>query len=74
MRDADGNDTELTGTVYCGGDRLFIDDKYVNTVLDAMKGEGTLSFYIVESDRTTTSYLFSLETDNFGSLYAEAAG
>ena len=74
MRDADGNDTKLTGTVYCGGDRLFVDDAYVNTVLEAMKGEGTLSFHIVESERTTTTYLFSFETDNFGSLYTETAG
>lgn len=69
MRSADGTDTSLSGTVYCGGDRLFIDDKYVDTVLNAMKGEGTLSFHIVEDERTTTSYLFSMETDNFGSLY-----
>ena len=74
MRGADGADVSLTGTVYCGGDRLFIDDQYVNTVLEAMKGEGTLSFYIVDSERTTTTYLFSLETDNFGSLYTEVAG
>lgn len=74
MRDADGNDTKLTGTVYCGGDRLFVDDAYVGTVLEAMKGEGTLSFHIVESERTTTTYLFSFETDNFGSLYTDTAG
>ena len=73
MRGADGTDTSLSGTVYCGGDRLFIDDKYVDTVLNAMKGEGTLSFHIVEDEHTTTSYLFSMETDNFGSLYESVA-
>ena len=72
MRGADGTDTSLSGTVYCGGDRLFIDDKYVDTVLNAMKGEGTLSFNIVE-EHTSTSYLFSMETDNFGSLYESVA-
>ncbi len=73
MRGADGTDVSLSGTVYCGGDRLFIDDKYVDTVLNAMKGEGTLSFHIVEDEHTTTSYLFSMETDNFGSLYESVA-
>lgn len=74
MRDAGGNDVKMSGTVYCGGDRLFIDDQYVNTVLEAMKGEGTLSFHIVDTQFTTTSYLFSFETDNFGSVYADTAG
>ncbi len=74
MRDASGNDVEMSGTVYCGGDRLFIDDQYVNTVLEAMKGEGSLSFHIVDTQFATTSYLFTFETDNFGSLYAETAG
>ena len=74
MRTPDGTDHELTGTIYCGGDRLFIDDAYVNDVLTAMQGEGTISFYIVQADRTTTTYLFSIEADNFGSVYAEVAG
>ncbi len=74
MRDASGSDVEMSGTVYCGGDRLFIDDQYVNTVLEAMKGEGSLSFHIVDTQFATTSYLFTFETDNFGSLYAETAG
>lgn len=74
MRDAGGNDVKMSGTVYCGGDRLFIDDQYVNTVLEAMKGEGSLSFHIVDTQFATTSYLFTFETDNFGSLYADTAG
>ena len=36
--------------------------------------EGSLSFHIVDTQFATTSYLFTFETDNFGSLYAETAG
>lgn len=74
MRTPDGTDHKLTGTVYCGGDRLLIDDAYVDQVLTAMRGEGTISFYIVQSDRTTTTYLFSMEADNFGSVYDAQQG
>lgn len=74
MRTPDGTDHNLTGTLYCGGDRIFIDDAYVDEVLTAMQGEGAVSFYVVQSDRTTTSYLFSIDTDNFASVYANQAG
>ena len=69
MRTADGTDHSMTGTIYCGADRVFIDDEYVDEVLDAMKGEGTVSFHLVDSERTTSTYLFSIETSNFGSVY-----
>lgn len=74
MRTADGTDHSLSGTVYCGGDRLMIEGKDMDTVLAAMKDGGTISFHIVESDRTTTSYLFSLEASNFSQVYEEMAG
>lgn len=74
MRTADGTDHSLSGTVYCGGDRLIIEGKDMDTVLAAMKDGGTISFHIVESDRTTTSYLFSLEASNFSQVYEEMAG
>lgn len=74
MRTADGTDHSLSGTVYCGGDRLIIEGKDMDTVLAAMKDGGTISFHIVESDRTTTSYLFSLEASNFSQVYEEMVG
>ena len=67
MRTADGSDHDLTGTMYCGGDRLFIDDSYVGDVIAALKESGTVSF------RTTSTYLFSIETSNFGSVYDSMA-
>ena len=74
MKTEDGTKHDLTGTIYCGGDRLFIDEKYESTVLEALKSGGTVSFYIVQSDRTTTTYLFSVSTDNFAEKYAELIG
>ena len=69
MRTADGTKQNLTGTIYCGGDRLFIDDKYEKTVLNALKSGETVSFYIVQSDYTTSTYLFSVNTSNFAKEY-----
>lgn len=74
MRASDGTDHEMTGTMYCGGDRLFIDDAYVGDVIAAMKEAGTVSFRIVDANRTTSTYLFSIETSNFGSVYDSMAG
>lgn len=74
MRDQNGNDQKLSGTVYCGGDRLVIEGADKDKIIAAMKEPGTVSFYIVESDRTTTSYLFSLETSNFSQVYEEMSG
>lgn len=73
MRTADGSDHDLTGTMYCGGDRLFIDDSYVGDVIAALKESGTVSFRIVDANRTTSTYLFSIETSNFGSVYDSMA-
>lgn len=74
MRTADGTDHSLSGTVYCGGDRLMIEGTDMDTVLAAMKDGGTISFHIVESERTTTTYLFSLEASNFSQVYEEISG
>lgn len=73
MRTADGSDHDLTGTMYCGGDRLFIDDSYVGDVIAALKESGTVSFRIVDANMTTSTYLFSIETSNFGSVYDSKA-
>ena len=64
----------LTGTIYCGGDRLFIDDSYTTKVLEALKSGEDVSFYIVESERTTTTYLFTVSTSNFAEKYETLFG
>lgn len=74
MKTADGTKHDISGTIYCGGDRLFIDDKYIDTVLTALQSGEIVSFYIVQSDRTTTTYLFSVPTTNFAEKYQELVG
>lgn len=74
MKTADGAKQNITGTIYCGGDRLFIDDSYKSTVLNALKSGNEVSFYIVESERTTTTYLFTINTSNFAEKYAQMIG
>ncbi len=74
MRTADGKDHNITGTVYCGGDRLFIDEQHVDTVLKAIKGEGDVKFRIVNKERTVETYLFTLKTENFAEVYNSKVG
>lgn len=69
MRTPDGKDHKMTGTLYCGGDRIFIDDKYVDTVLKALQGDGDIMFRFVQSDRTINTYLITVTTGNFGKEY-----
>ena len=73
MKDGTGQKTSLTGTMYCGTDRLFIDDRYISTVLQALKESKSVSFYIVNSDRTTTTYLFTVDCLNFIDVYKKAS-
>lgn len=74
MKTADGTKQNLKGTIYCGGDRLFINDKYESKVLTALKSGEKVSFYIVQSERTTTTYLFTVNSSNFGEEYKKLVG
>ncbi|MCB7049450.1 hypothetical protein LIZ34_03560 [Intestinimonas butyriciproducens] len=70
MRTEDGADHNMTGTLYCGGDRIYIDDKYIDEVLTALQGEGKVLFRIVNAERTVESYLLPVITSNFADEYA----
>lgn len=74
MRLPDGSTKDLTGTMYCGGDRVYVDDSYKESVISALSGEGEISFLIVKSDRTTTQYLFTVPASNFGEEYSALLG
>lgn len=69
MRTADGADHNITGTLYCGGDRIFIDDKYIDEVITALKSGEKVMFRIVNSERTVESYLLKINTGNFAEVY-----
>jgi hypothetical protein len=70
MRTENGNRQEITGSMRASGDRITIDSAYRVRVINALlHGSGSVSFYIVETDRPSTNYLFSVETSNFEEVY-----
>lgn len=74
MRTPDGADHKITGTMYCGDDRVKIDDAYIDEVLTALKGEGNVMFRIENADRTVESYMIEVATSNFAELYNAQTG
>ncbi len=74
MKTADGKKHNITGTIYCGSDRIFVDSKYETTVLNALKSGEKVSFYIVQSDSPTNTYLFTVNTSNFAEEYKKLVG
>ena len=73
MRTSSG-DVPLTGTMYAGGDRIFIDDSYKKTVLTALRGDEEIMFHIVPEDSGATEYLFSVSPSNFAVVYDAIMG
>jgi len=80
----DGDKSYIDGKMY--GDRLYIGgysdellSSYENdpyrlypiTVLKILQGGGDVSFYIVQSDRPTTTYLFTVDADGFSREYSK---
>ena len=69
MRTDDDSRYEMTGVINLGGDRIIIDERYWDIVIGALSGTGTIDFYIVQEDRPTTTYLFTIEAANFADEY-----
>jgi hypothetical protein len=67
-------DRSITGTIYTGADRIFIDGNHMQTVKNALMGSGDIRFFITQSDRPTTTYLFKIEASNFADLYQTLFG
>ena len=67
-----GATQELTGAIYCGNDRITIDEKYRQTVLDALCNFEKVSFFIMNNQFQTTTYLFSVPSSNFSEVYQQA--
>ena len=65
MRTGDDNRTSITGYIPTEGDRIFIVDANREDVINALSGDGDVDFYIVNTDRATTKYLFTAATANF---------
>lgn len=73
MLDPDGNKVSMTGTMYEGSDRIYIASAYKDTVLNALKKNGSVSFKIVEEGKyATSSYLFKMaDTSYFSNAYKQ---
>lgn len=66
MLDPDGNRVYMTGTMWKGGDRIYIDSEYELTVIEALKRNGSVSFRIDEGGKYgNSSYLFKMEDTSF---------
>lgn len=69
MRTPDGTDHEMKGYIYENGDRLVLDDSYVDDVISALTGDGEISFYMQSERHETTRYLFTISASNFADKY-----
>ena len=69
MRTPDDTRYIMWGSMPPGNDRIFIDIEDNNTALRALCGAGTIDFYIDESERTTTHYVFRVPASNFADVY-----
>lgn len=71
MLDPDGKKISMSGTMYKGGDRIYIDSQYESTVLEALKKNGSVTFKITEDGKyASSSYLFKMEdTSYFDNAY-----
>lgn len=68
MQDVGGTRYEMSGYIPSQGDRLILTDSYRQTVINALKQNGTISFYIYDRDYTIAKYWFKAETGNFKDL------
>jgi len=69
MRTADGTVYDMTGSIFPGADRIIVDKKYKDTIITALCGSGDIDFYIVQADRTTTTYSFTATAADFAEEY-----
>jgi len=71
MRTPSDNRRNMTGTMLPGGNRILIDAGIANHghVLTALRGTGTVDFFVEQSDRTIVNYLFHVPSDNFDEIY-----
>ena len=68
MKTQSGTKQELTGYMYPDGDRIIIDSADQQKVKNALKGKEFVSFYIYDTDRSVTNYLFSAIPSIFAEL------
>lgn len=64
--------TNLSGYMPSGVDRILFDEPAAQTILNALRDNASLSFYIEEADRPSTNYLFAVtNTSGFAEALTE---
>lgn len=71
IRLSDGKKVEYEAYIYAGGDRMYFEDKDYNSIVNILKSGEEIAIYIVEQERTTTNYLFKVDTSNFADVFKE---
>ena len=67
----DGEKSKIYADMQPGEDKITMDSPYGYYLASKLKENESISFYICESKRTTTNYLFTVTSDNFEELYDE---
>lgn len=69
-----GKKREMTGILYDGMDRVFIDNQYLKIVMRALRSGEEIKFYL-ENTTDNSSYLFTIPASSgFAELYDETFG
>ncbi|MGM9666833.1 MAG: hypothetical protein ACI3XN_02100 [Eubacteriales bacterium] len=70
--DTMGKKHYFSGTMYKSGTRIYVSSSDKSELLALLKKSGTLKLYVAEDSKYSRStYLFSIETDGFTSLYMQ---
>ena len=69
--DQDNQKHYLSGTIYQGGNRIYVDSKDRYALLQLLRQDGEISFYLESSKYSTSTYLFTIVTTGFAPLYYE---
>lgn len=67
----DGEKSKFYADMQPGDDKITLESPYGYYFANKLKENQSISFYIVESKRTTTNYLFSVTSENFSEIYDE---
>lgn len=65
MQDGEGKKTTLTGTMYSSGDRIEFPRLESDRIIYALCHDCKVSFYIVDQERKTNTYLFTISDSSF---------
>ena len=69
--DQAGKKHYLTGTLYEGSTRIYINSKYEAEMMNILNEDGEISFYLKDSKYSVSTYLFSVNCSGFSSLYTQ---